>query len=81
MIKTVVVDRIKNAHERAVKIEEVINGQKDQGFDFVSSLGTAKQETILLFEENPGHKLNSDINKGIKEVKGKIDKIVDVIKK
>jgi len=81
MIKTVVVDRIKNAHQRALKIEEVITEQKEQGFDFVSALGTAKQETILFFDENPGHKLNSDINKGIKDVKGKIDKIVDSIKK
>ncbi|MDY0211254.1 MAG: hypothetical protein RBQ91_07630 [Acholeplasma sp.] len=80
-MKTVVVERIKNVHQRALKIEEVIHEQKKEGFDFVSVVGTAKQETILVFEENPGHKLNNEINKGISDVKGKLNKIVDSIKK
>lgn len=81
MYKTIVIDRIKNAHERAVKLEEVINQQAAEGFDYINAIGTAKQETILVFEENPTAKLNKDINKGIKEVKGKLNQIVDVIKK
>lgn len=81
MYKTVVVERIKKAQERAVKIEEVIHQQSDEGWDFQNAIGTAKQETILIFSENPTAKLNKDINKGIKEVKGKLNQIVDVIKK
>lgn len=81
MYKTVVIERIKDAHERAVKIEEVINEHKALGWDFVSAIGTVKQETIMLFDENPGFKLNKDINKGLSDVKGKINKIVDGIKK
>lgn len=81
MYKTIVIDRIKKAHERAVKLEEVINQQLAEGWDYINAISTAKQETILVFEENPTAKLNKDINKGIKEVKGKLNQIVDVIKK
>lgn len=81
MIKTIVIDRIKNAHERAVKIEELIHQQAAQGWDYLNAIGTVKQETILVFEENPTAKLNKDINKGIQEVKGKLNQIKEVIKK
>lgn len=81
MYKTIVIDRIKKAHERAVKLEEVINQQEAEGWDYINAIGTAKQETILVFQQNPTAKLNKDINKGIQEVKGKITNIVDAIKK
>ncbi len=81
MYKTIVLERIKKAQERAIKIEELIHQQEEDGWDFKQALGTAKQETILIFTENPTAKLNKDINKGIKEVKGKLNQIVDVIKK
>ena len=81
MYKTVVIDRIKNVHERSVKLEELINEHKALGWDFISAIGTVKQETIVLFDENPGFKLNKDINKGLSDVKGKINKMVDNIKK
>ena len=81
MYKTIVIDRIKKAHERAVKLEEVINQQEAEGWDYNNAIGTAKQETILVFQQNPTAKLNKDINKGIQEVKGKLNQIVDVIKK
>jgi len=79
--KTIVIDRIKKAHERAVKLEEVINQQEAEGWDYINAIGTAKQETILVFQQNPTAKLNKDINKGIQEVKGKLNNIVDAIKK
>lgn len=45
------IDRIKNAHERAAKIEELIHQQAAQGWDYLNAIGTVKQETILVFEE------------------------------
>ncbi len=81
MYKTVVIDRIKKAQERAIKVEEVINQNDADGWDYINAFGTAKQETILVFQQNPTAKLNKDINKGINEVKGKLNQIVDVIKK
>ncbi|MDX9808339.1 MAG: hypothetical protein RBS87_07295 [Acholeplasma sp.] len=81
MYKTIVIDRIKKAHERAVKLEEVIKQQEAEGWDYINAIGTAKQETILVFQQNPTAKLNKDINKGIQEVKGKLNNIVDAIKK
>lgn len=70
------IDRIKNAHERAVKIEELIHQQAAQGWDYLNAIGTVKQETILVFEENQTAKLN----KGIQDVKGKLNQIKEVIK-
>lgn len=79
MYKTIVIEKIKNVEERARAIEELINKEETEGWNLSEAIGI-KHGAILIFAEDPAHRLNQSINKSFDGVKTKAKKIVEVIK-
>lgn len=81
MYKTEILKGIKDTKLRAEKLSELINNQTKIGWDFENAIHAHKYDVIVIFKENPSYKLNQDINKGIKKVTSKFNKVVDAINK
>lgn len=79
MYKTEILKGIKDTKLRSEKLSELINNQTKIGWDFESAIHAHKYDVIVIFKENPSYKLNQDINKGIKKVTSKFNKVVDAI--
>lgn len=79
MYKTEILKGIKDTKLRAEKLTELINNQAKIGWDFEGAIHAHKYDVIVIFKENPSYKLNQDINKGIKKVTSKFNKVVDAI--
>ena len=79
MYKTEILKGIKDTKLRAEKLSELINNQTKIGWDCEGAIHAHKYDVIVIFKENPSYKLNQDINKGIKKVTSKFNKVVDAI--
>ncbi|NWH09736.1 hypothetical protein [Acholeplasma laidlawii] len=79
MYKTEIIKGVKDTKLRSEKLAELINDQAKNGWDFESAIHAHKYDVIAIFKENPSYKLNQDINKGIKKVTSKFNKVVDAI--
>jgi hypothetical protein len=79
MYKTEIIKGVKDTKLRSEKLAVLINDQAKNGWDFESAIHAHKYDVIAIFKENPSYKLNQDINKGIKKVTSKFNKVVDAI--
>ncbi len=76
MYKTRVIKNVKDLDQRAILIEDMLNDEAKNGWDFEGALSGYKFSVILIFKRNAQHKLNEDINKGISKVKSRVTEFV-----
>jgi len=76
MYKTRVIKNVKDLDQRAQLIEDMLNEEAKNGWDFEGAMSGYKFNVILIFKRNAQHKLNEDINKGISKVKSRVTEFV-----